>query len=325
MAVIRGMPRRAVTVIWVSAALAGCSSAEYAAPIKTFADATAAADTALKDLNTTATERYTAFLAERARTDPQLRIERECKSQTEPGKIPRCRIVLKDAVEPGKDEFYPPEPLLRNSVALMGDIRAYAQNLADLVADDSATKATTDVNATLGSLEKLANTLAEADGKPKGSVPSFATPVGAAVNWAVGEYAERVKLAGLRQATAAADPIIRRAGGVFAKEAVFGSVPQRNELAAAFSVKFNAYRLNRADQSKLDEAVDAAQRYDQLLLAQPDSTFTAMGQAHAALTAALNKPDISWTEAFAKVQDFAAKAQQLAKITQDLVALGQKK
>ena len=106
----------------------------------------------------------------------------------------------------GTKEFYPPDPLLGKSVALMGDIRAYAQNLAALVADDSAAKATTSVNATLGSVEKLANTLAEADGKPKGSVPSFATPVGAAVNWAVGEYAERVKLAGLRQATNAARP-----------------------------------------------------------------------------------------------------------------------
>jgi hypothetical protein len=325
MTVIRGTPRGAVAVIWIWAALAGCSSADYAAPIKTFADATAAADKALTDLNATATDRYTAFLAERARTDLHIRVDQDCKSQTVPGQVARCRIVLKDAAEPGKDEFYPPEPLLGKSVALMGDITAYAQNLAALVADDSAAKAATDVNATLGSIEKLANTLAEADGKPKGSVPSFATPVGAAVNWAVGEYAERVKLAGLRQATAAADPVIQRAGGVFAKEAIFGSLPQRNELAAAFSQKFDAFRLNRADQSKLDEAAAAAQRYDQLLLAQPDSTFTAMRQAHAALTDALNKSDISWSEAFAKVQEFAAKAQQLVKIAQDLAALGQKK
>lgn len=317
-----GTPRIAFTVVSFLV-LVGCSSADYAAPIKTFAEATTAADTALAELNRSATDKYTAFLAERARTNLRVKVstnERECRNRSE-----RCRIVIEDPDEPGRKEFYPPEPLLGKSVALMGDIRLYAQNLAALAADDSAAKATGDVNATLASIEKLANTLAEANGEPKGSVPSFATPVGAAVNWAIGEYAERVKLSGLRQATMAADPIIRQAGAVFKKEAVFGSLLQRTELASAFREKFDAYRLNRGDQGKLDDAVAAARRYDELLKAQPASTFEAMITAHKALTDALNKSDISWSEAFAKVQDFAAKAQQLAKITRDLIALNQKK
>ena len=314
---------RAIGAAVIISIVAGCSSADYAAPIKTFADATTDADKALADLNKTATDKYTVFLAERARTDLHVQVtpmSDECADDSK-----RCRILFKNLDKDGKQAVYPPEPLLGKSVALMGDIRAYAQNLAALIADDSAAQAVTDVNATLGSIEKLANTLAEADGQPKGSVPSFATPVGAAVNWAIGEYAERVKLAGLRHATKTADPIIQRAGDIFAKEAVFGSILQRTELATAFEQRIDAYRFNRTDQAKLDQAVAAAQRYDDLLRAQPDATFKKMGEAHAALTAALNNSNVSWSEAFAKIQEFAAKAEQLAKITQDLIALNQKK
>jgi hypothetical protein len=322
MAAISGSARTVFAVVWISA-LAGCGSANYAAPIKTFADATADADTALVDLNKTTTDRYTAYLAERVRANRDINVaisRDECADRSK-----RCRIALEGIDGAGNREFYPPDPLLGNSVALMGDIRAYAQNLAALVADDSAAKATADVNATLGSVEKLANTLTEADGKPKGSVPSFATPVGAAVNWAIGEYAERVKLAGLRQATKAADPVIQRAGDIFAKETIFGSQSRRIELEKAFKQKLDAFRFNRADQSKLDDAVAAAKRFDELLQAQPDTTFKKMGEAHKALTDALNNSNVSWSEAFAKAQEFAAKAQQLAKITQDLIALNQKK
>ena len=303
--------------------VAGCSSADYAAPIKTFADATTAADTALADFNKTANESYEAALSQRARTDSGIVVDArddECLERSS-----RCRIALEDTSVHGKIRNFPPDPLLGRSVALMGDIKTYAQNLATLVADDSAAQAAPHVNAALGSIEKLAIAVAEADGKPKGSVPSFATPVGPAVNWVVGKYAEHVKLAGLRDATKTADPVIQRAAALFEKEAVFGSQIRRDALAAVFRVKMRAYQADRGDAAKLNEAVAAAKTYDDFLKAQPEMTFKTMGAAHAALTAALNNSDISWPQAIAKIQEFAAEAQQLAQIAQDLTALTQKK
>ena len=76
---------------------------------------------------------------------------------------------------------------------------------------------------------------------------------------------------------------------------------------------------------KLNEAVTAAKTYDDFLKAQPEETFKKMGAAHKALAAALNNSEISWPQAMAKIQEFAAEAQQLAQITQDLAALTQKK
>ena len=84
----------------------------------------------------------------------------------------------------------------------------YAQNLAAIVADDSAAQAQASVTATLGSVQTLANTVAALDKKGTTSVPAFATPVGSAVNWVLGEYVNQVKLNALRTATREANPVI---------------------------------------------------------------------------------------------------------------------
>jgi hypothetical protein len=306
--------------------MAGCSATDYSKPIATFADATANADSALADLNKTATAEYTAFLSQRARKDLHLAVKGK-DGECDLGST-RCRIALVDPTDPSKEQTFPPDPLLGNMVAVMGDINAYAHNLAALVADDSAEKAATDVNAALGSVEALANTVAKAEGKgkekEKKTVPSFATPVGSAVNWLIGEYVNHVKLEGLKVATKEAKPVIERAAAIFKDAAIFGSDPQRAELANSFRTKIDTYQDDRSSEKNLNAAVDAAKLYDDFLQSQPGETFGRMGEAHSALADALQNPNPPWPQVIAQVQNFAAQAEELAKIAQNLAALGEK-
>jgi hypothetical protein len=303
--------------------LAGCDAARYDKPIATFADAAANAEAALVSLDGTTTAQYTAFLSRRARQDLRFAVvaaRRDCEIGSE-----RCRIVVVNP-RPGADgpQQFPPDPLLGNMVRVMSEIRAYAQNLAALVADDSAAEAEADVNAALASVQRLADTVAEASGKGTGTVPGFATPVGSGVNWLVGQYANRVKLAGLKTATAEADPVIRSAAALFETGARVGTDVLRADLAEIVRARLDAYQEDRGDAAKLSAAVEAARNYDELLRAQPPKTFAKMAEAHAALTAALHDGDISWPRAIAAIQGFAAQAEQLAAIAKSLAALAAK-
>ena len=300
-------------------ALSGCSATDYTPAVTTFAEATTAAETALVGLNQSVTEQYKASLEQQALTNLGLAVKAR-QNECEFGST-RCRVVIFDPTVEGSEQLYPPEPLLNNMVAVMGNIRAYAQSLAALLADDSAAKAEANVNAALGSIESLAGTLAKEDGKGTPTIPSFATPVGAAVNWLIGQYANQVKLEGLKSATRHADPTIQRASELFAIASFIGSDPQRTDLTKDFRKKIIAYSRDRASQPKLATAVNVAATYDRFLVSGPSVTFTKMGEAHAALTEALNNPDFSLPEMFRKIEAFAAEAEKLSKIVNDLAAL----
>jgi hypothetical protein len=304
--------------------IAGCSATNYSKPIATFASATANANSALADLNKTATAGYTALLSQSALTNQSLTVkgkDGECGLDST-----RCRIVLVNPNDPSKDQLFPPEPPLSDMVAVMGDVNAYAQNLAALVADDSAEKAKADVNAAFGSVQTLANTVAKADGKgsEKKTVPSFATPVGSAVNWLIGQYANYVKLEGLRAATNEAQPVIERAATLFKGAAIVVSDVQRTMLTQSFRKKIDTYQDDRSSETSLNAAVDAAKLYDGFLQSQPGETFEQMGKAHTVLADALQNSNPSWPQVIAQVQNFAAQAEELAKIVQNLAALGTK-
>ncbi|MBE0529710.1 MAG: hypothetical protein IH626_02725 [Rhodospirillales bacterium] len=319
---VSAFTRLSVFAGWTMA-LAGCSTADYAQPINTFAEATTAAESALIQLDRMATDEYTAFLSQRARTDLSLAViadSGECEIGSE-----RCRIVIVDPNNRARNQAFPPDPLLGNMVVLMGGARAYAQNLAALVADDTAAKAEAHVNAALGSIETLANTVDTLDKKGAKTIPSFATPAGAAVNWVLGQYVERIKLAGLKRATAEADPVIARMAALFRQAAVFGSDLQREQLTQRFQTRIDAYQDQRASEANLNAAVDAARTYDAFLQTQPGETFLGLAESHAALTGALHNADASWPQAIGKIRKFAAEAQRLAKIVQDLAPLLEKK
>ena len=317
------LSRRSGAAVSLALALGACQATDYAKPIATFADATTAASAALHDLDTAATDTYAQRLAERARSDLSLVVtmdKDDCRF-----KSARCRIVLVSTASPAEPpQPYPPDPVLGDMLVVMDEVHAYAQNLAAVVADDSATQAQASAAAAVASAQTLANTVAALDKKGTITVPDFATPVGPAVSWLVGTYANEVKLRALRGATAKADPVIQRAALLFGDAAFLGTDIQRSDLSAAARKKIDAFSHDRGNDAKLADAVAAARAYDDLLTAKPVDTFKKMGEAHAALTKALNDPDLSLSSAIAAIESFAQQAQQLSAVAKALAALNAK-
>jgi len=310
---------RAIIGIGALLALAACSTADYGKPVNDFAAATGNAEKALAALNTDVTKAYKGVLDRSIlEGDTFLQfVEDDCLVSSD-----RCRLEVV-SFETGEKEPYPPEPPLVQMSQLMAQIGAYAANLKSLVESDTAGKVAVSVNAALGSVQNLAETVAKASAEPGAkpvAVPPFATPVGAGVNWLVGQYVESVKYRGLQHATKAARPVIHDAAQLFEQVSTFVSKVPRVRLAKELRTARDAFRdaPNAANLAKLS---DAAAQYDALLTAAPSDLFRRMGAAHDALADSLQGGEVTLGEAVGKIEAFAAQAQALAKILQDIRAV----
>ena len=298
--------------------LGACSTAEYGQPVKDFATATGEADTALAQLNTQVTQSYgrvieNSILAHRSFVKAT---SGECLTTST-----RCRLEITGAN--GQKEPYPPEPALARMSVLMAQINRYAGSLKALVEADTAAQAKTQVNAALGSVQNLAETIAGLNGPPAQPVPKFATPVGAAVNWVIGQYVDHVKFSGLQQATAAARPVVRDAGNLFTTVSTFATLGPQADLADAVSSATDAFRTSPT-KANLTALTQSAARYDALLTATPPDLFKRMVAAHDALAASLQGENVTLADAIARIDVFAAEAKRLAKVLKDLQAIAPK-
>jgi hypothetical protein len=308
-----------MAALLLALATAACSTGDYSKPIDDFAAATTDAKQALSDLNTQVTDAYRGVLdAAILKGDLLLRQKGgECTVGS-----PRCRLTLVDA-DGVEREVYPPEPPLTRMTLLMTEVDHYAANLKALLEADTAEKVEAQVNAALGSVQNLAETVSKLraeEGAPPSEIPQFATPVGEAVNWVLGKYIDRVKYRGLQRATDAAKPVIRQAADLFSTVSdVVTDVPS-SALANEVSMGQDALRLNPS-QAAITSYAQSAARYDALLTAGPTQVFQKMGDAHDALADSLQSTDFNLATASAKIQAFAAEAEQLAKILKELRAI----
>ncbi|MGD1876452.1 MAG: hypothetical protein ACFB13_03010 [Kiloniellaceae bacterium] len=311
----RGKRARVAAVAAGLLVLAACSTADYSKPVNDFAAATGNAEQALVGLNTEVTTGYKSVLDDRILGNRAFlrAASPECLTDSK-----RCRLtVTSDA----GNEFYPPEFPLQQMTLLMGRVNAYAGNLKALLEADTAAKVAGNVNAALGSIQNLAETVAKAGGPASTPVPAFATPAGAAVNWVVGQYVASVKVKGLRDATKAAKPVVRDAADLFALTAsIIADVP-RSTLAEEVSLANDTYQNDRSSKAALVKLTQAAAQYDALLTADPPQVFKRLGDAHDALADALQGGDVTLSTAISKIEAFAAEAKNLAKIVKDLRAL----
>ena len=317
--------RRQAAAMVVALTAAACSTADYSKPVNDFAAATGEAEKALTELNTQVTEAYSEVL-ENSILNRRVFLKADadnCDTRSQ-----RCRLIMIDengntiVDDNGNPETYPPEPPLALMTQLMSEVDAYAANLKALIEADTAEQVATQVNAALGSIQNLAETVAKANpgaGAPA-SVPQFATPVGAAVNWVVGQYVESVKFRGLQRATEAAKPVVRNAANIFTITSDFISDAPRTDLAEEVRVAADAFR-NAGDESSLKRYVQAAAKYDALLTSTPPNLFKSMGDAHDALAESLQGGGLTLGTAIARIEAFAAEAEKLAKILQDLRAI----
>jgi hypothetical protein len=307
-----------------SASLAGllvgitaCSVTDYQQPITTFAGATRNAETALSTLNTEVTSAYTALLRERALSGAALVevVPDDCLASSA-----QCRLDL--LARDGQTQPLTPPPALRNMVALMGSITAYADNLVALVSADTGAAVATNVNATIGTVENLADTVEKAGGaKPTVDLSAYATPAGEAVAWIVGQYVASVKLDGLRRATSDAQPVIAAATGVFEKAADEAAQVPRATMSVDVNQQLTAFQTNRS-QGNLEKLIQSAGQFNAFLEARPADVFSKMNAAHEALTEQL-QGNASLAEAIARIEAFASEAQRLAEIAKAFAAAAQ--
>jgi hypothetical protein len=293
--------------------LGACSTAEYGKPVKDFAAATSEAETVLAQLNTQLADSYNGVTEKgvlsgkgfvRAKSDDCL------VSST------RCRLEVVDRA--GQVKPYPVEPPLAQMALIMAQINKYAANLKSLIEADTASQAEGQVNAALGSVQNLAQTLAG----PEQTVPKFATPAGAAVNWVVGQYVDHVKFSGLQRATAAAKPVVRDAANLFAKTAALAADAPRADLADETTDAVQAVRSARPPSgASLAAAKRSATRYDALLTTAPKQVFQRMAEAHDALAESLQGEGATLVTALARIEAFGDEAKKLAKILKDLHAV----
>ncbi len=304
---------RSLPVIAVLVLTTACSVADYKKPISDFATATQDAETALVLLDKQVTDAYAALLRERA-------IAGEAFVKFESGNCQvssaRCQLVV-------GDELLSPKPALRQMIILMASVRTYADGLAAIVEADTAAKVASHVNATLGSVESLAETVADMKGTPEAERPKvseFTTPAGKAINWVVGQYVAKVQVDGLKRATHDAQPVIADTADIFGAAAELGADVPKLAMADEVSRRLDGFRDARTENS-LTALIESAAAYDRLLLASPPNIFQRLKEAHDALATQLAGGDVSLADAFAKIKVFAAEAEVLAKILKDLAAI----
>ena len=309
-----------VVLICGGLAVAGCSSTDYTQPISDFAEATQNTEAAIVALDKQVTDAYAALLRSRVLAKKSLvqPEKRNCQVSSD-----RCRLVIVD--RDGNKQFLSPDPALGKTIILMGSIRMYVEGLKAIVNAETAEAVTSQVNATLGSVEALAGTLAKVNGEEssKKNISEYTTPVGKLVSWVVGQYVAKVKIDGLRRATEHAHPVIERVAEYLNE--VAGIASDAPKLALAESVSKRAIALEGGlSDSNLDKLILSAARYDKFLLARPNSDFKLFQTAHFALVEKLQNDDQSLANMMAKIKSFASEAKTLAKILQELAAAGGK-
>lgn len=302
-----------LAAIGVVLLLAGCSTANYAPPVDTFAQASGEAEDALVTLNDSVTEGYANYVRSLASNgDGLVEIaDGDCLVSSE-----RCRLMVFVRAD-GSEKQLAPDAALANMLAVMTGIRTYADNLTLIVTADTAEAASANVNATIGSVQNLATIVAEQLGGSGAVVPDIAAPASAAANWLLGQYVESVKLNGLRHATATAQPVVAEAAGLFEQAGDVAAVLPKALLAADVQRRLDVYRQSSSE-ADLDRLIVAADAYDSFLVAKPSQVFARLREAHDALADSLNNEDLTLAAAMAKIEVFAAEATAFAKIMKDL-------
>ena len=309
-----GRCRRAVlAALGLVIGLSACSTADYAPPVTTFAGASGEAEDALGTLNESITQGYANYVRSLASSGEGLVeiADGDCLVASE-----RCRLTVFVRAD-GSEKQLAPDAALANMVIVMAGIRAYADNLTLIVTSDTANAASTNVSATIGSIQSLAEIVAEQLGEPGTTIPDIAEPASAAANWLLGQYVEGVKLDGLRQATATAQPVVAEAAGLFEQAGDVAAVLPKALLAADVQQRLDVYR-ETASEANLDRLIAAAEVYDAFLVAKPAQVFTRLREAHDALADSLNNEDLSLAAAMAKIEVFATEASAFAQIMKDL-------
>ncbi len=226
----------------------------------------------------------------------------------------RCR--LESVARDGSKQALSPGPALKKTIIIMRSIRSYGDHLLSIVNDDTAAKVEASVNATLGRVAALTDTITKLGGVGVASpidLKPFVTPVGQAVNWVIGHYLAKLKLDALKRATQDSKTVVANAAALLTKIGGIASSGPKVTFANLVSTRTDAFRTHRT-QSNLGALIKAAENYDAYLIAKPDDIFTKLGTAHGALVDHLQNNEISLASVSKQIAAFASEAKTLADI-----------
>ncbi|MCZ6851870.1 MAG: hypothetical protein O7F17_09535 [Planctomycetota bacterium] len=224
----------------------------------------------------------------------------------------RCRLVVVD--QSGQEELLSPSSLLPNMLAVMQSIRRYADGLKAIVDVVPASQVAIQDNATLVSVENLADAVAKISGSTTAArkTGNYGTPFGQAVGWLAGQYvAPKSQIDALRRATREARPVIEGVATLFETFSEISMVVQNVRFANNVDARFQVFDES-ATESSLENLIESANRYHQFLTTEPSLIFKALRTAHSALAQHLNNEDLSRSNVIGKIKAFATAAETWA-------------
>ena len=289
--------------------LGACTSADYGRTIGDFAAAT--------DELAVSVDAYDAALVEAVGklnrslalgvdgTPRSVLVHREEGSIDCTTTADRCRLVVRDGSGPRP---LAPDAILSGSRALVRALASYAGDLKAVADADVASDVRASVDAMNATLVDIAHGLP--DGATRAATVRFAPPVGSAVRWLGGVRLSTMKVEALRNATAAADPVVRDAADVVAGQVDSVLRVKRATLADEVERLRAAYN-DRPTPEALDALMKAGRALDAALRQRPGDAVRRFGEVHGELTRALARPEPELEQVIRSIRSLEAEARGL--------------
>ena len=222
---------------------------------------------------------------------------------------------------------FPAQSLLPKPARALQHLKSYVENLTRIVDADTVGKVAESASATLGSLKNLEDTVNAARGVEAPSrIGRYEEPLLAAIEWAVGQYVERVKVGALRDATRDAQPVVDALRDLFNTAADAALAHETAKASRRFLDSQNAYEekedAGRLSNGDIQSYVRAAAAYDTALRASAARPLDAFAETHRTLKEQLNgEGDVSLADATAAIQDLVRRAKDFKAIVEDFQAV----
>ena len=238
----------------------------------------------------------------------------------------RCRLFVK--VDAGAPWPYSSGAFDDGVIALMDQVQAYVANLSAIASagtpaeiDNATAKVKANTLALAGTIDAIQKQRGVVGASLQSTITPFAAPVTELVTFGLQQYVEAKRRAAIREAAHEMQPVLDDAVLVFNEVMSESFELKRNALAGAFQKARDDYRADPHDKTKLTAYKNAAEALDGVLVAKPETMFTDLAKAHAALVRALDMKDLSFAEVWPLLRSVAENATKLASIAQEFEAI----
>ncbi|MGD9739028.1 MAG: hypothetical protein AB7O56_09050 [Bauldia sp.] len=301
----------------LAAALAGCATSDFRPAIEEFARATVGVEATY---NAGQAQIDTILLAEGLADAMAGRdvvaLDGDCTFDAA-----RCRLILGDGGPFTAGAFE------HNVQLLMSELSAYATGLRAIAAAASGAEVQASVSrikaqldGLAGNVDTLAGRTPGAPGSTKARFAEIAGPLGNLAAFAVERRIEGVKIAALRDSTAAMEVVIDDMVLVLDAQAEALRTVQVARLNRAFESAYDAYLGAPTNRQTLEALRVAANALD-AGLQRPRTLFTGIAEAHQALYNALRLRELDFDELWPILQRVFHETDRLAAIVEQITVL----